>query len=884
MRRATTLILLAVLLLAGNLFAADKSFSLNRNVNDPTFVDWDNNEFIVVIKDSYLTNLVPQTDDATNAFRGIPRFETLAQEFGVTGVRKQFVGADRLSISPTERVLAGYFKVRFENGSLEKIMAAYAELDMVDHVEPIGIHNLDVTPNDPNYSSQWHYFGTYGVDADDAWAMEAGDATVVVGDLDTGMKYTHGDLGGSNPPGPADNSTNGNVWVNPSETPGNGVDDDGNGYIDDVIGYDFVLSGGTQCIDADCSTKDNDPSDGQGHGTHTAGTIAAINNNAYFVAGVAGGYSGGTFTSTANGVKVVPCRVGYRTRTGGVVQMAYVAEAMYYMGALKARGVNVAAINCSFGSSNTGGIDVAANYLISQDVVICVSAGNSSSTTPSYLGSRGDCVDIGATDINGNPASFSNYGDWVDIAAPGVAVTSTVFSPSNPTADLIATWDGTSMSCPHVVGVLALLESYMPSLSAQDKIDLILANSKPYNMTKDVGVGIVSAKLALDAAGPSTNPPVADFSGTPRTGTTPVTVVFTDLSTNTPTSWSWTFGDGGTSTAQNPSHTYSAAGTYTVTLTATNAYGSDSETKTGYIVVSAPATYPPVANFSGTPTTGTAPVTVVFTDLSTNTPTSWSWTFGDGGTSTAQNPSHTYAAAGTYTVSLTATNAYGSDSETKTGYIVVSAASTTTMHVQSITVWRAYQSWKCYGLCKVVIYDASDLPVANASVTIAVSGAVTGSGTFLTGTDGSITVQTGTTSNCSAEFCFEVTNVTHATLTYNASANHMTKVCESGIIYTVDGPVAKLETSTPNSFGLSQNRPNPFNPTTEISFSLPEASGVKLEVFNIRGQKVTTLADGTYSAGEHTITWDASDMSSGVYFYRLTTDGFTETKKMVLLK
>ncbi|MFH1756395.1 MAG: PKD domain-containing protein, partial [Candidatus Latescibacterota bacterium] len=165
-------------------------------------------------------------------------------------------------------------------------------------------------------------------------------------------------------------------------------------------------------------------------------------------------------------------------------------------------------------------------------------------------------------------------------------------------------------------------------------------------------------------------PPVAAFTGSPTSGLVPLTVNFTDQSTGSPTSWSWTFGDGGTSTAQNPSHQYTAAGSYTVSLTATNAYGSDGETKTNYITVTVPP--PPVAAFTGSPTSGTVPLTVNFTDQSTGSPTSWSWTFGDGGTSTAQNPSHQYTAAGTYTVSLTATNANGSDGETKAGYITVS--------------------------------------------------------------------------------------------------------------------------------------------------------------------------------------------------------------------
>jgi len=168
---------------------------------------------------------------------------------------------------------------------------------------------------------------------------------------------------------------------------------------------------------------------------------------------------------------------------------------------------------------------------------------------------------------------------------------------------------------------------------------------------------------------PPPQPPVASFSGSPTSGTAPLTVAFTDTSTGQPTSWVWTFGDGGTSTAQSPTHTYTAAGTYSVTLTATNSLGSNTLTKTNYITVAAPQ--PPVASFSGSPTSGINPLTVNFTDTSTGQPTSWAWNFGDGGTSTAQNPSHVYTAAGTYSVTLTATNTVGSNTLTKTNYITV---------------------------------------------------------------------------------------------------------------------------------------------------------------------------------------------------------------------
>jgi PKD repeat protein len=167
-------------------------------------------------------------------------------------------------------------------------------------------------------------------------------------------------------------------------------------------------------------------------------------------------------------------------------------------------------------------------------------------------------------------------------------------------------------------------------------------------------------------------PPVADFSGAPTSGPAPLTVAFTDASTNNPTSWSWTFGDGGVSTAQHPSYTYTTPGTYNVSLTVFNGSGSDTITKVNYITVGPP---PPVADFSGTPTTGYLPLTVNFTDLSTGgAPTAWSWDFGDGGTSNDQNPTHTYSNPGTYDVTLTVSNASGSNTVAKSGYITVQQA------------------------------------------------------------------------------------------------------------------------------------------------------------------------------------------------------------------
>jgi PKD repeat protein len=156
-------------------------------------------------------------------------------------------------------------------------------------------------------------------------------------------------------------------------------------------------------------------------------------------------------------------------------------------------------------------------------------------------------------------------------------------------------------------------------------------------------------------------PPIADFSADPTSGTAPLAVQFSDLSTGAINSWAWDFDNDGTvdSTDQNPVFTYSSAGTYTVKLTVTGPAGSDSLVKTDCITVNAPVRRP-IALFTQDAYAGTAPLTVKFTDRSLFNPTQYLWRFGDGATSTEKSPQHTYTSRGVYPVRLDVSNAAGS--------------------------------------------------------------------------------------------------------------------------------------------------------------------------------------------------------------------------------
>jgi len=198
-------------------------------------------------------------------------------------------------------------------------------------------------------------------------------------------------------------------------------------------------------------------------------------------------------------------------------------------------------------------------------------------------------------------------------------------------------------------------------------VNVNTSNSSSGITIKNVQNAAISGNKILKTQVPQV--PLAAFSASPTSGYAPLTIKFTDKSTGSLTSWKWSFGDGTYSTQKNPSHTYNKAGKYTVNLTVKNVAGSNTVTKSSFIVIN--LLKPPVPAFSVSPLNGKAPLTVTFTDKSTNNPNSWSWDFGDKSTSTVKNPTHKYTKAGKFTVKLTVKNSKGTNWVTKPGYIIV---------------------------------------------------------------------------------------------------------------------------------------------------------------------------------------------------------------------
>lgn len=504
----------------------------------------------------------------------------------------------------SEAGVPGMQVVQVTTNTLDAAMEAYKNSPDVLYVEPdykISLSPIEKTgkvadadadsfgisaaayPNDPGYQYLWGLHNTgqapfYGmpdadIDAPEAWGITTGSPYVVVAVVDTGVDYNHPDLAA-------------NIWQNSGEII-NGVDDDGNGYVDDIRGWNFV-------------SKNNDPMDDSGHGTHCAGTIAAVGNNGIGV------------TGTAWNVKIMPLKFLNSKGSG------YVSDAISAI--LYANRKGAAIISNSW--SGTGYTQSLKDAIDASSAVIVCAAGNSGANadiTPQYPAAftSSNILSVAATDYSDKLASFSNYGSTsVDLAAPGVSIYSTTKSGTYQYLS------GTSMATPHVSGVAALLKSQSPSMSASQirsrifsSVDAISALSG-----KVASGGRLNAAKALGGAAPTpTQTPFPTYTPTP----TP-TPTYTPYPTVTPTR------------TPTPTPTFTPYPTPTPTYSPTPKPGSQLN-----------------AAFYVAPTYGKAPLRVQFIDQSYGNPNRWTWSFGDGGFSYQKNPYHTYLKKGTFSVRLT---------------------------------------------------------------------------------------------------------------------------------------------------------------------------------------------------------------------------------------
>jgi subtilisin family serine protease len=318
----------------------------------------------------------------------------------------------------------GLLRVRLgARASVERTAAELARRPEVARAQPNHLYSIANAPNDPQYldNTLW---GLNKIHAPEAWDLTTGNPALTVAVVDTGVDYTHPDLAA-------------NVWMNPGEVGGDSLDNDGNGFVDDVQGWNFA--GGVY--------PPRDPMDTDGHGTHVAGTVGGVGNNAVGVTGVNWN------------VKVMPLRAG---DANGLSDFDIVSAFNYAC----ANGAKV--INGSFSGPDQSPEILSAINACPQALFV-FAAGNETNNNdfaPSYPCSEpsANIVCVAATMPNDTLASFSNYGlSSVDLGAPGNAIWST-YAAATPPAQY-AYMSGTSMASPHVAGAAALVLAQRPTLS-----------------------------------------------------------------------------------------------------------------------------------------------------------------------------------------------------------------------------------------------------------------------------------------------------------------------------------------------------------------------------------------------------------------------------------
>lgn len=388
--------------------------------------------------------------------------------------------------------VVGEVLVRASGVSSDVVTAALTANPHIAAFEQDVVHQFNVMPNDPQAGQLWgmENLGQTGgtadadIDAAAAWGISTGSRNVVVAVIDTGVDWHHPDLAP-------------NLWVNAGEV-ANGVDDDGNGLIDDVYGYNFAANTG-------------DPMDDNGHGTHVAGTIAAVGNNGVGVTGI-------NWSGSIMALKFL--------RADGSGTTSDAIRAIHYATMQRVRfGVNVRVINMSWGG---GGFSSALRDAIQAagdaGILAVAAAGNSARNNdlnPQYPSSYdvSTLVAVAATDSRDQLASFSNYGAaTVDLAAPGVSILSTY--PNNRYVAL----SGTSMATPHVAGVAALAWSVAPNASvAEIKNALLGGVDRVSSLSGKVLTGgrlnAYNTLRMLNPAGPA-SPVIGELQMTPGTLTT----------------------------------------------------------------------------------------------------------------------------------------------------------------------------------------------------------------------------------------------------------------------------------------------------------------------------------------------------------------------------
>jgi len=411
-------------LVFGQKITLNNNFELmaSKNLGDFQYVP---GEVIVKFKDKINIKLEANVDSfsAINKKYGASDFELFCKE--------KYLDAFR-----------SLYKIKYKSPDLTEIVNELRELSIVEYAELNYIYEASMLPNDNYFDQQWslNQSNDHDIDAPAAWDIETGSSSITIAIVDTGIDYNHPDLIKNN-------------WINVGEVPSNGIDDDNNGYIDDVFGWNF-------------KNQNNNPIDRDGHGTHCAGIASAVANNGIGIAGVC----------WSTKLMSISCNFNIWKLSKGIT---YATEN------------NADIISMSWGGNNPSDtLKDVIKYAFLKNVVLIAASGNKNNSDFFYPAAYYGVISVSSTNKNDQRADFSNYGLWVDLSAPGEDIYSTYLEYSYKNLS------GTSASAAIVSGVVGLMLSVKPRQSNLAIKNILCSTADEINTDENIG-GRVNAFRAV---------------------------------------------------------------------------------------------------------------------------------------------------------------------------------------------------------------------------------------------------------------------------------------------------------------------------------------------------------------------------------------------------
>lgn len=842
----------------------------------------------IVVQFSEEMNDLRVDEESGIALLGYQNLDALARQYNVYHMEQLIPGSTPPtdpSITDISRIYVLEFPIEID---IQEVAQAYAEDPHVLTAEPYQIHKTEYVPSDLYFSGQW---SLDVMNAELAYDFAQGSEDVIVGIVDSGTDTLHNDL-------------KSNLWVNPGEDLNgsgiiepeewNGIDDDGNFYVDDFWGWNVWQNNN--------NIMDNDPQ-WAGHGTHCAGDASAVTDNAL-------------------GVASLGWKARIQSAKAGDGQYVYAADAgiIYCVN----NGANI--ISLSFGSYWYSSYEqTIINNAWDNGVMIFAAAGNDNSTAFHYPSAYNNVISVAATEQNDQKASFSNYGTSIDICAPGVSIMST--TPNNT----YYSYSGTSMSCPIAAGLAALIWSAKPEWTNAEVMNQIFTTCVDIDPLNPgyaglLGWGRIDAGAALSTLFPNLSYTEQEFDdsagngdGRPDPGESVDFLITLENSSRTVEAVDVAV----TLECDDPDITITQ-GVCNLgnipTLGSSNNHSDPFHFTVDENAEPHEVTFVLTITEAGTGLTLTDEITqmigrpsIVLVDddggLNFNT-----WYASDLTTlgyvydhwDVAQQGEISNAELQLYPLAIwhtsNADNPLSANEQTLIEAYLNNDGKLFLVgeDIDEELAGTAFYSDVLHAVSlgssgSPQVIGVEDDPIS-AGDTLLMAGSGGANNNYSPSTidalGGAYTVFTFVPSALGAGIRWIGTPGRLVYFSFNfeavsgASPTPRTEVLSS-IITWLESNVGIKSTVTdeiPQAYELGQNYPNPFNPTTEIAFDLPASGSVRLSVFDLFGRRVATVLNSHLAAGNYRMPFDASGLSSGIYLYRLETPGFTASKKMVVLK